>query len=259
VVKLKRKEKEMKKEKLKSRKSLAFTLIELLVVIAIIAILASMLLPALNQARQKAKGITCVNNMKTIGVGAMMYSDDYQDYCLTAGGTAGQLCNTKSYASGNLLKPYLKCDTYDSKHVSSPWRCPAHTNRGADYGGAAYVGYYGMTYGVNYRFGYQNSYATAKRNKVKSPSKLYYFIESDCGATVYGDVQYKLYGWNTWVMHDGKPRILEEWHNKEFSILHLDGHASLYKIGSVYGWTEGPSMGAPSYSRYTEINWYVNK
>ena len=62
-------------------KRFRFSLIELLVVISIIAILASLLLPALNRAREKAHNIQCVSNMKNIGMAWLMYANDTA-YCM---------------------------------------------------------------------------------------------------------------------------------------------------------------------------------
>src|SRR5450432_3222602 len=63
------------------RRRTGFTLIELLVVIAIIAILAAILFPVFARAREKARQVSCISNAKQIVLGALMYSQDYDEGC----------------------------------------------------------------------------------------------------------------------------------------------------------------------------------
>lgn len=114
----------------------AFTLIELLVVIAIIAILAAILFPVFAQAREKARSISCLSNLKQIGLAFLMYTQDYDEAFPDAvsqqsqdGGCAPEL---EWWGQGGgfviLINPYIKNGAlYHCPSAESPfWANPGH-------------------------------------------------------------------------------------------------------------------------------------
>lgn len=220
-----------------------FTLIELLVVIAIIAILSSILLPSLSKARETAKGIKCVSNLRNIHQASLGYSSDNNDY-ETSFNTTDKYLSWQYNLPQYLGMPYSAQDLIANfspiYKKSTILTCSSHRVR-ENSAGINVPGYWGVSYGVNYHFSSDASHykTLVKNSSVKKPSRLIYFMEHD-NYPVLCSAKMKYYEWGFTGANQGiGPFIESSWHNGRHQYVHFDGHSGSSSWGTLLGSTEG--------------------
>ena len=175
----------------------AFTLIELLVVIAIIAILAAILFPVFAQAREKARAISCLSNVKNLGLAAQMYMQDYDEVILPIridNRSAQTPPGSKDWRQywQYLIQPYIKsqpaltCPSQSSRQ-GPDWADDAENERGGRVMGMAINDTMNTWGGDNGNTGTPATYPSLSR-----PADLVQF--ADAGSIAKGPST----GWDLW-------------------------------------------------------------
>jgi prepilin-type N-terminal cleavage/methylation domain-containing protein/prepilin-type processing-associated H-X9-DG protein len=203
-----------------------FTLIELLVVIAIIAILASMLLPALNQARDKAKSINCISNLKSCGMFTTFYANDYD---------SNYLCYARTTINGYIPTSWGG-NLYEMGYIKDPkiMSCPSSPNKvqrnSADNRFYNIYGTYNSPATKFPKFGLDNGvWTNAWRGitikRVSKPSDLFFLADghrdSYIGSPDYFD--------QCWVIGLNTAYTLYARHSRQINAWFIDGHAASTK------------------------------
>jgi prepilin-type N-terminal cleavage/methylation domain-containing protein/prepilin-type processing-associated H-X9-DG protein len=210
-----------------------FTLIELLVVIAIIAILAAMLLPALAKAKRKAQGISCVSNLKQVGLIMTMYVGDNQDtFPFSGNGWWGM-------PLVDLLKLQ---NNYVSTNNRAFFRCPADKfEKGWNIDLATRASGSGTPYTINdipfpstYAYYYAFYKAKHKVTEVRSPvNKAIEVCMAGGSRTVF---------FTTDKDPLGKPQM-DSAHGKGINLLFVDGHTQFALFTKLNQYTNGSGPG----------------